>query len=150
MFFKREKPHILTFEKQLERLASLGYRIGSSPRGTLASKGNLAAVLREDSGGQAGISAIGIDAGGELAVLTDLGFQKIFLTPSGRKLAAVAEHLQALHAFDEDLRRALGLESLYNQGLGTTNELHLYDRIEDRDRGRPPAPWQRNRSTPER
>jgi len=35
------------------------------------------------------------------------------------------------------------LTSLYNEGLGTTNEKHLYDRITARDSGRQPKPWQR-------
>ncbi len=56
----------------------------------------------------------------------------------------MADHLKALHAFSEDLREALGLTSLYNQGLGTTNEKHLYDRVQNRDTGAAPPPWQKN------
>ena len=48
-------------------------------------------------------------------------------------MPALASQLQALHAFDEDLREALGLTSLYNVSLGTTADEHLYDRLEDRD-----------------
>jgi leucyl-tRNA synthetase len=41
--------------------------------------------------------------------------------------------LKALHAFEEDLTEALGLESLYNTSLGTTNDFHVYDRLAGRE-----------------
>ena len=144
MFFKREKSKVLSFSEQLDQLRSLGYQTDSAPEGSRVIKGNLAAVLREASDGQVTIADVGLALGKEVAVLTDLGYQKIFLTPSGRKVAAVADHLRALHSFSEDLREALGLTSLYNQGLGTTNEKHLYDRVEDRDTGNARLPWQKN------
>jgi hypothetical protein len=144
MFFKREKTKVLNFADQLERLRSLGYQSAPVSGGFRVVKGNLAAVLVEGSGGEPKITDVGIAIGSEVAVLTDLGYQKIFLTPSGRKLPAVADHLKALHAFSEDLRETLGLTSFFNQGLGTTNEKHLYDRVEDRDAGAARLPWQKN------
>ena len=143
MFFKREKVKVLSFADHLERLRSLGYQTESISRGARITKGNLAAVLHEGSSGEPLIADVGIAVGKEVAVLTDLGYQKIFLTPSGHKLAAVAEHLKALHSFDEDLREALGVTSLFNQGLGTTNEKHLYDRVEGRDSGRAENYWRK-------
>ena len=86
----------------------------------------------------------GLALNGEVAELTDLGYQKIFLAPSGHKTAAVAEHLHGLHEFTEALRETLGLTSLYNEGLGTVNEKHLYDRITARDTGRQPKPWEKS------
>jgi hypothetical protein len=144
MFFKREKTKVLDFNAQMDNLRLLGYQTESLPGGTRAQKGNLAAILREGQGGQVLIDAVGLAIGAEVAVLTDLGYQKIFLSPSGKKLAAVADHLKALHAFGEDLREDLGLTSLYNQGLGTTNEKHLYDRVEHRDSAHARHPWQKN------
>lgn len=143
MFFKREKTKVLSFSEQIDRLRQLGYEAESVPGGALVRKGNLAAVLREEQGGAVSIGEAGLAVGNEVAVLTDVGYQKIFLAPSGRKLAAVADHLKALHAFGEDLREALGLTSLFNQGLGTTNEKHLYDRVESRDSGGGLRPWQK-------
>ena len=143
MFFKREKTKVVNFADHLERLRSLGYQSEPVSGGFRIVKGNLAAVLRENSAGEPKIADVGLALGHEVAVLTDLGYQKIFLSPSGRKLAAVADHLKALHAFSEDLREALGLTSLFNQGLGTTNEKHLYDRVEDRDKGPAKRPWDR-------
>ena len=59
-----------------------------------------------------------------------------------RELPALADHLKALHAFDEDLREGLGITSLYNLSLGTTTDDHLYDRLEERDEPRAPRPWE--------
>jgi len=71
--------------------------------------------------------------GDEIGLLVDGGYQKFFRTPKGRKVPALAEHLKALHAFQEDLKEALGLVSLYNEGLGTTFDQHMYDRVKGRD-----------------
>jgi hypothetical protein len=69
--------------------------------------------------------------GGEIAALIDEGYQK-FWRAGGRDVPAQARQLQALHEFEEDLREALGLESLYNTSLGTINDLHEYDRLAGR------------------
>ena len=145
MFFKREKPVVVTYADQLEQLRASGYTVTAGPNGTsLAVMGNFGAVLGETRDGKAAIHATGLALRGELAELTDLGFQKIFRTASGRTMPAVAEHLKGMHDFNEALRQELSLTSLYNEGLGTTNEKHLYDRITARDAGRQPKPWERS------
>ncbi len=144
MFFKRPKPRILTFQEHLDNLRTAGFQVQSGPSGTtLVTRNRLGALLKEGADGQPRIEDTGIVLGEELAVLTDIGFQKIFLAPSGRRTPALAEHLKALHDFREDLVELLGLESLYNEGLGTTNEKHLYDRVAGRDTGTAPHPWER-------
>ncbi|GIU77849.1 MAG: hypothetical protein KatS3mg005_1087 [Bryobacteraceae bacterium] len=144
MFFKRPKPRELSFSEHLDNLKSAGYQVQSGPQGTtLVTKNRLGALLKEGPGGRPQIVDTGLVLGNELAVLTDIGFQKIFLAPSGRRTAALAEHLHALHDFREDLVELLGLESLYNEGLGTVNEKHLYDRVAGRDTGAVRQPWQR-------
>jgi hypothetical protein len=50
--------------------------------------------------------------------------------------------LKALHEFEEDLKEGLGLESLYNESLGTVSTYYLYDRVKDRDRGVPKRVWE--------
>ena len=145
MFFKREKEHVLGFAELIDQLKSAGYAVQSAAGGlTLVAKGNLAALLKESASGAPAIVDSGLLLGQEVAVLTDIGFQKIFLAPSGKRTPAVADHLKALHDFREDLGEALGLTSLYNEGLGTTNEKHLYDRVQNRDAGAQPRPWERN------
>ncbi|MCX7604340.1 MAG: hypothetical protein N2036_09725, partial [Bryobacteraceae bacterium] len=136
MFFKRPKPRVLTFAEHLENLKSAGFQVQPGPQGTtLVTRNRLGALLREGADGRPQVVDTGIVLGNELAVLTDVGFQKIFLAPSGRRAAALAEHLHALHDFREDLVELLGLESLYNESLGTVNEKHLYDRVAGRDAG---------------
>jgi hypothetical protein len=145
MFFKRHKPVVLTYEQQLNQLRKARYAVTRGPGETnVVAKGNFAALLQEAADGKAAIQCVGLEVQGELAELTDLGFQKIFLTPTGRRMPALAEHLQGLHEFEEDLRQALGLTSLYNEGLGTTNEKHLYDRVTARDAGAQPKHLERN------
>ena len=144
MFFKREKPVVVVFSGQLDELRSAGFNVSDAPDGTsLVVRNHYAAILKRDPNGVAAIQATGLALQGEVAELTDLGYQKIFITASGKQVPAVAEHLQGLHDFSEDLREVLGLTSLYNEGLGTTNEKHLYDRITARDSGHQPKPWQR-------
>jgi hypothetical protein len=145
MFFKREKERVLGFSEQMDQLRAAGFSVEPASNGlTRVSRGHLAALLKESAQATPTIVDTGLLVGQEIAVLTDIGFQKIFLTPSGRRTPALAEHLKALHDFKEDLGEALGLTSLYNEGLGTTNEKHLYDRVEHRDEGVRPRPWERN------
>ena len=143
MFFKREKPTVITLSEQMAGLDSAGYAVDSVPGGYLVRKGGFASLVSADATGRPRIADSGLALNGELALLTDLGYQKIFLTKSGRKTAALAEHLHGLHAFVEDLREALGITSLYNESLGTTNEQHLYDRVSARDKGVAKRPWEK-------
>jgi len=78
----------------------------------------------------------------EIGALTDSGFQKFFLTPSGDRRPALASELKTLHDFQEDLREALGQTSLYNESLGTVSTFYLYDRVKDRDHGVPKRAWE--------
>ncbi|WP_321474861.1 hypothetical protein [uncultured Paludibaculum sp.] len=149
MFFKREKAKESTFSTQLDRLRSAGYTVEASGSQTRVVKGKLGALVQaradvDNDDQNLALCEVGLVVGSELALLTDLGFQKIFMTPSGKKMPALAEHLVALHDFEEDLREAAGLTSLYNHGLGTTNEKHLYDRVKDRDHGVPKRAWETN------
>jgi hypothetical protein len=84
----------------------------------------------------------GVIMGNEIGTLTDVGFQKFFTTPSGKRKPALAEELKAIQNFQEDLREALGLESLYNESLGTVSNVYVYDRVEGRDQGDAHKPWE--------
>lgn len=143
MFFKREKPRVLSFNEQMNELRGKGYAVDEKPGGTLIRRGGFAALAREGADGKPELVETGLAIGGEVAVLTSLGYQTIFMTESGRKTPALAEHLKGLHNFVEDLREELGLTSLYNQSLGTTHGRHLYDRVEDRDAARTAKPWEK-------
>ena len=84
----------------------------------------------------------GVVMGKEIGTLTDGGFQKFFTTPGGKSKPALAEELKGIHNFQEDLREALNLTSLYNESLGTVSNSYIYDRVEGRDSGKHDKPWQ--------
>ncbi len=144
MFFRREKVQTLSFQDRVDNLKKLGYTATneSSGRVRIANQAGYATLL-VDGGALPKIEKSGILMGSEIAVLVNGGYQMFFRTDSGKKLPAQADQLKALHAFDEDVREGLGLTSLYNEGLGTTSERHMYDRIQDRDAGVPERPWEK-------
>jgi hypothetical protein len=145
MFFRHEKPHVPTFSELMDGLRKQGFTVQPETGGGMrVSRGGCAAVVTEKAAGAPPhVSKAGVLLGPEIALLCDGGYQKFWVAPSGKRAPAAADHLHALHNFEEDLREGLGLVSLYNQSLGTVNELHLYDRVKDRDQGVPRRPWER-------
>jgi hypothetical protein len=69
---------------------------------------------------------------GQFARLWDAGYQKFLLTSDGCKYPAVAEELTRLRRFNEELRTALGVPTYYNEALGSTSQLSVYDRVKGR------------------
>ena len=144
MFFRRQRPVELTFQQRLDNLKRAGFSVTPQPDGTvLVSKGECAVALRESGGQVRRAQLAGILMGGEICSLVDGGYQKFFRTPSGKTKPALASELKALHEFEEDLGEGLGLESLYNESLGTVSTYYLYDRVVDRDSGVPKRVWER-------
>jgi hypothetical protein len=144
MFFRRERPKELTFEERLERIRKAGFKVDVQPgsRRVRIIRDCCATVLEFPDGVPHVITPTGILMDGEIGVLTDGGFQKFFLTPSGKRKPAQASELRMLHDFQEDLKQAVGEISLYNEALGTVSTLYLYDRVKDRDRGVPKRAWE--------
>jgi hypothetical protein len=128
MWFRKRQPKVTTFEERLEALRASGFETLPEPGGRVkVSRAGCGAII--DSAPR--IERAGWLVGGEIAELVDGGYQK-FWRAGGRDVPALAEQLKALHEFEEDLREGLGLESFYNTSLGTTNDLHLYDRLAGR------------------
>lgn len=143
MFFRREKPRVLSFSDRIDQARSAGFQVSSGAQGaTRVSRNGIAADVRELADGLPDLSNTGALIGNEIAPLVELGYQKIWQTSTGKRFPATPDHLKVLHAFTEDLREALGLTSLYNEGLGTVNQMHLYDRVVDRDVKRDKKPWE--------
>jgi hypothetical protein len=144
MFFRRERPKHLTFENHMSAARSAGFRVESSSGGkTRVDRNGIAAVFEAGPDGVPQIAErAGVVMGKEIGTLTDGGFQKFFTTPSGKRKPAHADELKEIHNFQEDLRQALGLTTLYNESLGTVSNLYLYDRVEGRDKGKHDKPWQ--------
>lgn len=130
MFFRRKPPRTPTFQERLESLRGSGFRTDARPdRRVQVSRDACAAIIEDALDGGARIHRAGRLLGDEIALLVDVGYQKFWQTPDGCRVPALAHQLEELHDFEEDLREALGLLSLYNTSLGTTNDLHLYDRL---------------------
>jgi hypothetical protein len=146
MFFRRERPKQLTFDERLQAAEKLGFKVELEGEGrALLTRQGCGAIVR-DAGEKPEIGKAGIMIGGQIGRLIDAGYQK-FYEADGRRVPALATHLTALHAFEEDLREALGLTSLYNESLGTVNDAHLYDRVRGRDRGGMTRPWDQRTRT---
>lgn len=69
--------------------------------------------------------------GGEISRLLDRGYQK-FLKTSKLEIPATADQLRAIHLFNEELKEAAGALVLYNEAMGTTSDVYLYDRLRGR------------------
>jgi hypothetical protein len=72
--------------------------------------------------------------GGEISQILDRGYQK-FLKTSKLEIPATADKLRAIHDFAQELDLATGETVLYNEAMGTTSDIYLYDRVA----GRPDA-----------
>ena len=139
MFFRREPPKENTFDQRMEQLRKAGFTVTAAGGAlVMVSRDCYAAVLEN----LRVVEPAGILMAGGIGKLVDGGFQKFFLAPGGQKKPALASELKAVHEFQEDLREALGLVSLYNESLGTVSTEYLYDRVHDRDRGVPKRPWE--------
>jgi hypothetical protein len=143
MFFRREQPKKLTFDDRMSAARSAGFKVESASGGrTRIERDGVACIAEPGADGVPHfVERAGIVMGNEIGSLTDGGFQKFFMTPGGKRKPALAEELKAIHDFQEDLREALELTTLYNEALGTVSNLYLYDRVEGRDRGAHDKPW---------
>jgi hypothetical protein len=143
MFFRRERTKILSFEDHLSLAGAAGFHVESAGSGTRIERNGIACIAQPGEGGVPRIvERSGVVMGKEIGTLTDGGFQKFFRTPTGKSKPALAEELQAIHDFQEDLREAFGITSLYNEALGTVSNKYLYDRVEGRDQAPTHKPWQ--------
>jgi hypothetical protein len=143
MFFRRLTPTEPGFKERLESLKNLGFAVNFLNAGhARVSREEIGAIVEDRVGQRPHVNRAGLIIGDEIGLLVNAGYQMFWKTPSGRKVPAQASQLKSLHNFEEDLKEGLGLPSLYNQSLGTTSDLHLYDRVEHRDSGDAPKPWQ--------
>jgi hypothetical protein len=149
MFFRRERVKKATFEDHMSAARAAGFTIESAGGGktriqrAVDSEMTVAAIAAPGPDDVPRIvEPAGIVMGKEIGTLTDGGFQKFFTTPGGKRKPALAPELKAIQNFQEDLREALGLTSLYNESLGTVSNLYLYDRVEGRDKGEHDKPWE--------
>jgi len=143
MFFRRETLHEPTFAERIEGLKKLGFTTKSlDSKRAQVSRDGVGAVVEDRLGQRPHVNKAGLIVGNEIGLLVNGGYQMFWKTPADKRIPAHATELKALHNFEEDLKEGLGLPSLYNQSLGTTSDLHMYDRVEHRDKGDAHKPWE--------
>jgi hypothetical protein len=69
---------------------------------------------------------------GQFTRLWDAGYQKFLLSNEGKKYPVLVEQLANLRRFNEELRTALGVPTYYNEAIGSTCQLSVYDRVKGR------------------
>jgi hypothetical protein len=138
--FMTRKSHNPNFDQTLEILRAHSFDVrpfAGVAGGVLVSKHGAAAVLvAVQANDAAAPAAVAVHPGalvnGEVARLQDRGYQK-FIKTSQCELPASASQLQAIHLFSEELKQLTGAISLYNEALGTTSDVHEYDRLKGRE-----------------
>jgi hypothetical protein len=133
-----------SFTERLESLKKYNVTVKMLSSGSAqVSREGIGATIEDRPGLPPRVNKAGLMCGGEIGILVNGGYQMFWQTPSAKRVPAQATQLKHLHAFEEDLKEGLGLTSLYNESLGTTSDLHLYDRVEHRDEPASPKPWER-------
>ena len=142
-----------TLEQMLDALRGQGFEVSpfaGVPNGMQVTKNGVAAVLipgvtndRFESGGARLAVTPGIVVRGEIARLLDRGYQK-FIKTKQYELPATSAQLHAIHAFTEELNAVTGALGLYNEAIGTTSDVYMYDRLRGREADQPQAqqPWE--------
>lgn len=139
---RRPAPPTLAAAQQ--QLTTLGFTITALRDGkVLARKLGCAAILEENNRAAAIAVPPGRVVGGELARLVDRGYQKFFKT-ADTQVPALPDQMADLARFENELRYACGIPSLYNEALGSVSDRYIYDRIWFRDQGRQPRPWEQD------
>ena len=132
-----------TFDDVLAVLGNQRFDVGATHEGATRRPENRAGSVRVSKYGCAAEIAPGDGApvmivsrpgwvlGGEIARVLDRGYQK-FLKTAKLEIPATADHLRAIHQFARELDAATGETELYNEALGTTSDVYLYDRVAGR------------------
>lgn len=144
MFFRNERLKKPTFDDLLAAARTAGFRTESAGSGrTRIERSGIACTVRPGAGDAPEfVERAGVTMGTEIGSLTDGGYQKFFATPGGARRPAQAHELKAVQDFQEDLKEAMGLTSLYNESLGTVSNKYVYDRVAGRDSDGAHKPWQ--------
>ena len=142
----KKKRHQLDFEQTISQLKAHGFEAAPYAQiagAMLVTKHGAGAVLVAAPGAPAAFAVgPGIVVRGEVGRLLDRGYQK-FIKTSQYEIPATAKQLQAIHAFNEELKQGCGSISLYNESLGTTSDVYEYDRLQGREveQLQPGSPW---------
>ena len=119
--------------KLMEALPDAGFFVSSTGGVMRVEKYGCGAELRRTSDEHYVMTILPtILLNGQFVRLWDAGYQKFLLTDDGRKFPAHADQLVNMRKFNEELRTALGIPTYYNEALGSTSLLSVYDRVAGR------------------
>jgi hypothetical protein len=117
----------------LEALPSAAFIVSSTGGVTRVEKYGCGAEFRRTSDDHYLMTILPtIFLNGQFTRLWDAGYQKFLLTDDGRKFPANADMLLRMRRFNEELRTALGVPTYYNEALGSTSQVSVYDRVKGR------------------
>jgi hypothetical protein len=120
-------------KKQMDRLAAMGFAVGSTRGVVRVEKYGSGAEFRQLPDGKFQMTILpSIMLNGQFTRLWDAGYQKFLITDDGQKFPAQANHLGCLRKFNEELRTALGVPTFYNEALGSVSQVSVYDRVKGR------------------
>lgn len=134
-----KKQQQFSFDDVLSALGTHRFDVAASSEGAKGpgramkvSKYGCAAVIAPAPDGTVEmLTRSGYVLGGEISRILDRGYQK-FLKTNRVEVPATAEHLRSIHQFSEELKEATGATELYNEALGTTSDVYVYDRVKGR------------------
>ena len=117
----------------IDALVSRGFSVGSTRGVVRVEKYNCGAEFRQNPDGRYEMTVPPtIMLNRQFTRLWDAGYQKFLLTDDGLKMPALAQHLENLRKFNEELRTALGVPTYYNEALGSVSAVTVYDRVKGR------------------
>jgi hypothetical protein len=117
----------------LEALPAAGFIVNSTGGVSRVEKYGCGAEFRRTSDGHYIMTILPtILMNGQFTRLWDAGYQKFLLTDDGHKFPASADQLLRMRRFNEELRTALGVPTYYNEALGSTSLVSVYDRVKGR------------------
>ena len=117
----------------LEALPNAGFIVSSTGGVTRVEKYGCGAEFRRTSDAHYLMTILPtVLLNGKFTRLWDAGYQKFLLTDDGRKFPANADQLLRMCRFNEELRTAVGVPTYYNEALGSTSLVSVYDRVKGR------------------
>jgi hypothetical protein len=120
-------------QAQIEALSSKGFLVRHSGGVVRIEKYSCGAELRKTPAEKFQMTEMPcIMLQGQFTRLWDAGYQKFLLTHDGKKIPARVDQLKDLRRFNEELRTALGVPTFYNEALGSTCHVSVYDRVKGR------------------
>src|SRR5260370_22404256 len=105
MFFRRKKPHHVSFAEYLETLKKLRFNTElDAPQRARVSRDGIAAMVQDTPGGRPQVDKAGLEIGKEIGLLVNGGYQMFWRTPSGKQIPAQSSQFSALHPIPEHLK----------------------------------------------